>query len=225
MNGVEQIISILRKDLLLELRNKDVITSMLVFSLVVVVIFNFVFDPGTDQMRVTAPGILWVAITFASNLGLSRTFAREQENSKMQGLLLCPIDRSNIYVAKVVGNVIFILIVEAITVPIMVVLYDLAIGKVFGMLMLILLLGTIGFASVGTIFSAISANTRSREVMLPILLFPVSVPVILSAIKSTAYLLNGRDINQVWSWVKMLIGFDIIFFVVSFLLYKYVVEE
>jgi len=225
MKTGEQIFSILRKDLLLELRNKDVITSMLVFSLVVVVIFNFVFDPGSDQIRTTAPGILWVAITFASNLGLSRTFAREQENGMMQGLLLCPVDRSSIYVAKVLGNVIFIMIVELVTLPIMVVLYDLSVGPIWAPLILILFLGTFGFASVGTIFSAISANTRSREVMLPILLFPVTVPVILASIKSTSYLLAGRDASQVWSWVKMLVGFDVIFFVVAFLLYEYVVEE
>ena len=198
---------------------------MLVFALTVVVIFNFVFEPGSAQIKTTAPGILWVAFTFASVLGLSRAFAREQEQGMMQGLLLCPVDRSLIYVAKVIGNVLFISMVELVTFPIMIVLFDLSVGKVFFPLLLVLFLGTLGFAGVGTLFSTISANTKSREVMLPILLFPVSVPVILASIKSTAYLLSGREFAEVWSWLRLLIGFDVIFLVICFLLYEYVLEE
>ena len=164
-----QIFAILRKDLLLELRSKEVLTTMLVFALVVVVLFNFVFDPGAEEVKVTAPGILWVAIVFAGNLGLSRTFAREQENGVIQGLLLCPIDRSYLFVAKVLGNIIFIFLLEVVILPVMIVLFDVHVGGAWPMLLLVLLLGIIGFASVGTVFSAISANTKSREVMLPIL--------------------------------------------------------
>jgi heme exporter protein B len=225
MNPLIQILAILRKDLLLELRSKEVITSMLVFALTVVVIFNFVFDPGSTQMQATAPGILWVAFTFAGVLGLSRAFAREQEQGMMQGLLLCPIDRSLIYIAKVIGNVLFISVVELVTLPIMIVLFDLSVGKILPSLLLVLFLGTLGFAGVGTLFSTISANTKSREVMLPILLFPVSVPVILTSIKSTSYLLSGREFSAVWSWLRILMGFDVIFLVICFLLYEYVVEE
>ena len=225
MKHLIHIKSILYKDLLLELRNKDIITSMLIFSLTVVVIFNFVFDPGSEEMKASAPGILWVAFAFASNLGLSRSFAREQENSNMQGLLLCPVDRSVVFTAKLLGNLIFISLVEVVTLPIMIVLFDLEIGSHLPLLLFILLLGTIGFATVGTLFSAIAANTRSREVMLPIMLFPVTVPVILAAIKSTAYLLAGREFADIWSWVRLLLIFDILYFVACFLLYEYVVEE
>jgi heme exporter protein B len=225
MNTLRQVYTILHKDLLLELRSKDIVSTMLIFSLTVVVIFNFVFDPGSDEMRTSAPGILWVAFAFASNLGLSRSFAREQENSMMQGLLLCPVDRSAVFSAKVIGNVLFISLVELITLPVMVVFFDLSIGAVWLPLLATLFLGTMGFATVGTIFSAISANTRSREVMLPIMLFPVTVPVILAAIKSTAYLLSGRDMGQVWSWLRLLIAFDVVYFFACFLLYEYVVEE
>ena len=220
-----QIFAILHKDLLLELRSKEVLTTMLVFALVVVVLFNFVFDPGAEEVKVTAPGILWVAIVFAGNLGLSRTFAREQENGVIQGLLLCPIDRSYLFVAKVLGNIIFIFLLEVVILPVMIVLFDVHIGGAWPMLLLVLLLGIIGFASVGTVFSAISANTKSREVMLPILLFPVTIPVILSSIKSTAYLFAGRELSEVWSWLRVLVGFDVVFFVVCFILYEYVIEE
>jgi len=223
--SLRQVATILHKDLVTEMRSKDIVISMLVFSLIVVAVFNFIFDPGSEQIKTTAPGILWVAIIFAGNLGLSRSFAREHENAMMQGLLLCPVDRSLIFVAKVIGNIIFISIVELISVPIMIVLFDLSIGAVFWQLVLILLLGTIGFAGVGTLFSTISANTKSREVMLPILLFPVSIPIILSAVKSTTYLLNNSTVNNVWSWIRILIAFDLIFTVVCFLLYEYVLEE
>lgn len=225
MLALTQLYTILHKDLLQELRSKEIVITMLVFSLTVVVIFNFVFDPGSAEMRATAPGILWVAFVFASNLGLSRSFAREQENSMMHGLLLCPVDRSLLFTAKVIGNILFITLVEIVTLPVMVIFFDLEVGRLWPLLLAILLLGTAGFATVGTIFSAISANTRSREVMLPIMLFPVTVPIILAAIKSTSYLLAGRELADIWPWLRLLIGFDVLYFFVCFLLYEYVVEE
>ncbi len=222
---IRDIMTIIYKDVLMELRSKDILLSMLVFALIVVAVFNFIFDPGSEHMRATAPGIMWVAIIFAGNLGLSRSFAREHENALMQGLLLCPVERSTIFIAKMIGNVIFISIVVAISLPVMIILFDISVSGVFGQLILILLLGIIGFAGVGTLFSTISANTKSREVMLPILLFPVAIPIILSATKSTTYLLNGTNLDHVWSWIKILIAFDLIFTVICFLLYEYVVEE
>lgn len=225
MNALRQIGAILHKDLLLELRSKDVVTTMLIFSLTVVVIFNFVFEPGSAEMMTTAPAILWVAFAFAGNLGLGRSFAREQENSQMHGLLLCPVDRSAIYAAKMAGNFLFITIVEWLTLPLVVVFFDLTISNIWWPLLATLVLGTLGFSAVGTIFSAISANTRAREVMLPILLFPVSVPVILASIKATSYLFAGRAMTDVWSWLRLLIAFDVIYFIVCFLLYEYVIEE
>ncbi len=225
MIALKQILAILRKDILLELRSKDIIVSMSVFAFIVVIVFNFTFDPTTQQIKLSAPGILWVALLFSGNIGLSRSFAREQENSMMQGVLLCPVDRSLIYVAKVIGNVIFMTIVQLIILPVMVILLDLSVGHILPQLLVVLFLGTLGFAGIGTLFSTISANTKSREVMLPILLFPVAVPVILSATKSTAYLLSGKDIGQSLPWIKLLTGFDVIFLVICFLLYEYVIEE
>ncbi len=225
MNFLQPIRSILLKDLLLEWRNKDILVSMLVFSLTVVIIFNFVFDPGSPEMQATVPGILWVAFVFASQLGLSRSFAREQENGRMHGLLLCPVDRSLIFTAKMLSNLLFILLVEVVTLPVMTVLFDLRFHQQWPHLLLVLGLGAWGLATVGTLFSAIAANTRSREVMLPILLFPVSVPIILASIKSTSYLLSGRNVQDIAPWIRLLIAFDVIYFVVCYLLYEYVVEE
>jgi heme exporter protein B len=225
MKTINSIFTILHKDLLLELRDKQVIVSMLVFALIVVVVFNFMFDPGTDYIRLILPGLLWVVIIFAGSLGFARSFAREQENGRMHGLVLCPIEKSYIYIAKLLGNILFLLIVEMITLPILVVLYDISFSSSWLPLAAVLFLGTVGFASVGTLFSAISANMRSSEVMLPILLFPVVVPVILTATKSTSALLQGGDFQQIWGWLRLLLGFDIIFLVICFLLYDYVLEE
>lgn len=225
MSGWRQIFGILRKDLLIELRSKEIIMTMLMFALTVAVLFNFVFDPGSVEIKTTTPAIFWVALIFAGNLGLGRSFSREQENGAMQGLLLCPVDRSLIYAAKMLGNMIYITAVELIVLPVMVVLFDLSLGDRWLLFLLILFLGSWGFSGLGTLFSAMAANTRSREVMLPILLFPVSVPVILAAVKSTAYLLNGRDWPEIWSWLRLLMVFDVLFFTICFLLYEYVIEE
>lgn len=222
---VRQISMIIYKDVLIELRNKDIIISMLVFSLIVVVVFNFIFDPGSEMIKTTAPGILWVTILFAGNLGLARSFAREHDNAMMHSLLLCPVDRSAIFIAKMLGNILFIVIVEAVSLPIMVILFDISVRDILWPLILILVLGTIGLAAVGTLFSTISANTKSREVMLPVLMFPVSIPLILAAAKSTTLLMSGSTLAQVWSWIKILIAFDVIYTVLCFLLYDYVVEE
>jgi len=225
MMALLQIWTILRKDLLVELRSKDLVVSMAVFALVIMVVFNFAFDPGAPQLQSAAPGILWVALIFAGNIGLSRAFAREQENGGMQGLLLCPVERSNIYIAKVLGNMIFMGITQIIVLPVMIVFYDLSVGAAILTLLLVLFLGTLGFAATGTLFSTIAAQTRTREVMLPILLLPVSTPIILCATKSTALLFKGAALSQILSWIKILIAFDVIFFVLSWLLYEYVVED
>ncbi len=225
MNTLKHIGALVYKDVLIELRSREVIWSMVVFAITVLVIFNFIFDPGTDIMQKTAPGILWVAIIFSSNLGLNRTFVKEQEAGNMQGILLTPMDRSAVFLAKMLANVIFISAVQVIMLPVMIILYDLPVTGTFGLLLLVLFLGILGFASVGTLFSAIAANTKSREIMLPILLLPVTVPVILGAIKSTQYLLSAEPLSKVYPWMRLLIGFDVIFFVVCYLLYEYVIEE
>jgi heme exporter protein B len=225
MKVLHQLFTIIRKDLLLESRSKEIITSMIVFSLMVMAIFNFIFEPGSMQIRSATPGILWVAFIFSGSLGLSRSFALEQDNAMMRGLLLCPVDKSVIYVAKVSANILFMTCVQLISLPVLIVLFDVDLLSVLIPLLLILFLGSAGFAGVGTIFATISANTKSREVMLPILLFPVSIPVILSAVKSTTCLLVGNQSQQLWSWLKILIAFDLIFIILSFLLYEYVLEE
>ncbi|OQX89053.1 hypothetical protein B6D60_00030 [candidate division KSB1 bacterium 4484_87] len=225
MKSLFPILTIAWKDALSEFRSKETISSMVIFCLIVVIIFNFMLEPGSTLIKEMVPGILWIAITFAGILGLNRSFIYEVDQGCLLGLLLCPVDHIVIYFGKMLGNLLFILIMEVILLPLMVVLFNLSILSIIAPLTLILLLGTLGFSAVGTLLSAISVNTRAREILLPILLFPVSIPILMAAVKSTNHLLQNGSIGEAMPWIKLLIGFDIIFLTVSSLLFEYVVED
>ena len=218
--------SITAKDLRLELRSKEASSSMLVFSILVMFIFGFAFDPGRHDLAAMAPGMLWVAFSFAGVLGLNRSFAVEKEQDCLHGLMLCPIDRSVIYAAKLLSNLILLLLVETITLFLFIFMFGLeqALG-VLPQLALIILLGTLGLGAVGTLFAALANNTRAREVLLPILLFSIVIPVILAAVQATDQVLAGRQGAAYSSWLKILAAFDIIFVAVSWLIFEYVIEE
>lgn len=225
MDFLKKVWVIVWKDLVIELRTKEMFSAMFVFSLLVVIIFNFAFEPGMAYMKDVAPGILWVAITFAGTLGLNRSFINEQENSCMQGLMLAPIDRGAIYLGKFLGNLIFILIMEAIIFPIFVIFFNLRIFNILPQMILIALLATTGFSAVGTLLASMTASTKTREVLLPILFFPLVVPVIIAAVKATGRVLNGDSLAMAANWLKILSAFDIIFLVLCFLTFEYVIEE
>ncbi len=225
MKFVKQVAAIAWKDILSELRTKEMLSSMLIFCLLVIVIFNIAFDPGSSYLEELVPGILWVAFTFAGTLGLNRSMISEQENGCLQGLLLCPIDSSAIYVGKLVGNILFILLAEVIILPLVAVLYNVTLLPVLVKLLVVIGLSTLGFSAVGTLLSAMAVNTRTREILLPILLFPVEVPVIIAAVKSTARILQGEPWSEFALWLKLLISFDVIFLVLCFLTFEYVIGE
>ena len=210
---------------MVEMRTKDLFSAMFLFALLVIIIFNFAFAPGTGNISQLAPGILWVAFTFAGVLGLNRSFIFEKDRGSLQGLMLSPVDRGVIYLGKTLGNIIFISLVELITLPLFAVFFNLSILHLIPRLALVLLVSTVGFASAGTLLAAVSVNTKAREVMLPVLLFPIIIPVIIGAVKSTGKILDGAPLTEVLSWLKLLIAFDIIFLIVSFLVFEYVVEE
>jgi len=217
--------AILWKDIMLELRTKEMFSSMFVFALLSMIIFNFTFELRKENVNQIAPGVLWVAFAFAGVLGLNRSFIIEKEKESILGLMLTPVDRSAIYLGKAFGNIIFMFVVEAVTIPVFAVFFNYSFGPFIFPLILVIMLGTIGFAAVGTIFSAMSVNTRMREVMLPILLFPVMVPVIIAAVKTTSLILQGKPWARGAPWLNLLIAFDIIFMAVSFLLFEHVIEE
>lgn len=221
MTFLSQIQAILWKDIRCELRSKQTWMSMGLFALLVLVIFNFAFDLRVDNKAAIAPGALWVAFVFASLLGLGRTMTSEQEKGSLDRLMLCPVDRRAIYLAKLLGNILFILVVEIIALPIFAALF--AVPLFTGELLPIVLLGTIGIATIGTLFSAIAAATQARELLLPLLVFPLIVPVVIGAVRATGALMT-TSVNEP-PWLGMMLAFDVIFLSVSLLTFEYVIEE
>ena len=218
-----KIFAIFWKDLLNELRTKEIIVSVLVFVMLVVVIFNFAFDSGIDQSDTVASGILWVALTFGGVIGLNRTFAVEKENSRLEGLMLCPVDRAVIYWGKLAGIFTFMLVIAVVITPIFLALFNLPVF--LPRLALIVILAILGFSAVGTLFSALAVNTRSRDIMLPVLFLPVVVPVIIAAVKATGPVLAGMPWGEISTWLQILVAFDIIYLVVATLVFEFVIEE
>jgi heme exporter protein B len=218
-----KIMAIYWKDMLTELRTKEIIVSVLVFALLVLVIFSFAFGTGTGMTELIAPGILWVALTFGGVIGLNRVFTVEKENSRLEGLMLCPVDRAVIYWGKLAGSFTFMLAVAIVVTPIFLALFNLPVF--LPRLALIIVLAVLGFAAVGTLFSALAVNTRARDIMLPILFLPVVVPVIVAAVKATASVLESRPWADMLVWLQILIVFDIIYLVAATLVFEFVVEE
>lgn len=219
---LKQIYYIVAKDIRMELRTKELFNSMFLFALLALVIFNFAFA-GEMPYRVLA-GALWVAFLFASVLGLNRSFVKEHDKGCIEGLLLAPAERSVIYFAKFIGNLLFILIVEIFTIPLVSIFFSRK--EIFENpleLLGILVLGSIAISSIGTILSAITVNTKTRELLLPILLFPLILPVIIGAVEVTSYIFQPE--GSVIQWLRLLVVYDIIFVLVPFLMFDYVVEE
>ena len=220
---LRKVLAIIHKDIIAELRTKEMFSSMFVFALLVIVIFNFAFDLRVANVKQVAPGVLWVTFIFAGMLGLNRSFILEKDKGCLEGLLLAPVDRSAIYFGKMLGNLIFMSVVEAIVLPIFWVLFNPPLFR--PALVLVIVLGTCGFAGVGTLFSAMAVHTRAREVMLPILLFPIVVPLMIAAVKITGGLLDGQPLSEMRNWLNLIVSFDVIFLTVSYMTFDYVVEE
>ena len=225
MNFFNKVLTIVWKDFIHELRSKEMLISMCVFSFLVIIIFNFAFPPGVEDVDRIIPGILWVAFIFSGLLGIGRSFGVEKDKGSLQGLLLCPVGRGTIYIGKMVGNFIFMSMMEAFTLVIFAVLFNVDLLPILGPLVLIIILGTVGFTVVGTIFSAMSANTRARDVMLSMLVFPIAVPLIIASIKATGKILDGGFLADIYPWLKILVGFDLTFLLISYLAFQFVVEE
>ncbi|MCC6173689.1 MAG: heme exporter protein CcmB [Chloroflexi bacterium] len=210
------------RDLVAEARTREVVGGGVAFALLVLVVFNFAIDLRLDNAVDVAPGILWIGFAFAGMLGFGRTFAAERERGTLDGLLLAPIDRGAIYLARVITNAVLMGIVEAVALPAFVALYNVTLA--WGPALLVVVLGTIGFSAAGTVVAAIAANTRAREVMLPLLLLPLAVPVLIASVKATALALGAHPVEEL-PWLQLLAGFDVILVATSFLVFEYVLEE
>lgn len=220
---IAKVFAIVRKDLLAELRSKEIAVSILLFALLVIVVFSFAFDPETEAVEIIAPGVLWIAFTFAGMLGLGRLLAAEKEKGGLDALMLCPVERDLIYWGKLVGVFLFMLIVEAVITPVFLVLFGLRLW--IPELGLISVLGTLGFAAVGTLFSAMAAHTRARDITLPVLFIPVTIPVIIAAVKAAEAAIGGEPFSEMVSWLGIITAFDAIFLTVSGFVFEFVIED
>lgn len=215
--------AIIWKDLAAELRSRELLSAMLVFALLVILIFNFALElEGTARANLTS-GVLWVTFAFAGTLGLNRSMATEKDRGCLDGLLLAPVDRSAIYFGKAIGNLIFMLLVEVIVLPVYSVLYN---TNLFNPgLLLVILLGSIGYVAVGTLLSSMAVQTRTRDILLPILLFPIIIPVLIAAVKASSAFLQAFELSEILPYLNFLVVYDIIFIAVAFMVFDYVVEE
>jgi heme exporter protein B len=218
-----KVLAIVRKDTISELRTKEVVSSVLVFTILIIIIFNFAFSANYELAKSMAPGILWATFAFAGVLSLNRAFVAEKEQGCLEGLMVCPISRDVIYVGKMVTSLLFMLIIEMVTLPIFTLLFN--VNVISLQLIAIVILATIGFVAVGTLFSAIAINTRARELVLPILFLPVVVPVVISAVKASGLAIAGEPWSQLYSWLLILLSFDVIFITLSYLIFSHVIEE
>lgn len=224
MTTIRAVAIILGKELRLELRTRELLAATIVFALVVVVLFSFAFDPTPAESRRYGPGLLWIAFLFAGSLMLNPSFAREQINETLDALRMAPVSSFAILLGKILANFIFMSLAELLLVPIFAVLYNVSLAGILGRLVLVLALGTLGLTVTGTVFSAISAHARMRELLLPLLLLPVLTPLLIAAVESTASLFAEQPMMD-RTWVVFLAGFDIVFLTASWLLCDYLMED
>ena len=212
-----------RKDFLLEVRSKDVVLPVFIFSFLVVVTFNFALESTSNTANLIVPGILWVSVLFGAMVGFGRMFLSESEQGAFQGLLTAPIGRDVIFFGKVISNVLFLLLIESILLPILVVLFNVTLSPLY--MLYVSIPALFGISLSGMLFASISMNMRAKEVMLPILFLPVVVPIILGAVESTYAVMNGDNLDQFLKWITLMIVFDLIYSVLGPVSFTMIVED
>ncbi len=222
---VRQIQAMVYKDLVIEFRDRQAILSMSLVAFLVLITFSFAFETqGMETARI-APGLLWVAFLFSALLGMNRAFAGERENRTLEGLLLCPVSPWGIFLGKLLSTFIITAVMVTFTLIVFTILYNVSIWGCLKSLLVILFLGTAGLAAIGTLFSALCAAGRARVLMFSVLVFPISVPVLLASVKATALALEGASATALWPWLKILVGFDVVFLLVAYLTVGFIMEE
>lgn len=214
-----------RKDLLVEYRSRTAILAAIAFVVLVLIVFNFGRDPTAVSNVDLAPSILWVTFTFAAILALNRAFQLELENQSLDGLLLAPIQRSSIYLGKLIANLVFVAMIELIGVPLLALFFNVRILPIVGPLAVVVALATVGFVTVGTLFSAMTVRTRFAELLLPVVLLPFMIPPLIWAVLATGRLFAGRPLSEIAGELKMLAAYDIAFVAVALLLFPATVNE
>lgn len=222
---LNQALAIFKKDIKTEWRTKERLSAMAFFAFLVVLIFNFAFEPESPIMKSAAPGVFWIATTFAGLLGLNRSFAIEKHNDCLMGLRLSPADPGAIFLGKMLGNMVTMLCLEILIFPVLIIFLNIEVTGSLLLLILPVIIGTLGFAAVGTLFAAMSVNTRLQEALLPILTLPVLIPALLSAIESFRSILAGAPFSEITSWITLGGAFAGLFVAACLLLFEYVLED
>ena len=225
MNFFKTIQWVVWKDLISELRSRETLSSMLFFALIVILVFSFSFSMDQDAARELIAGIIWVAFAFTGIIGLGKSFSAELQNDCIEYLQISPTSKGAIYLGKMASNLLFMLVVEVLLFPLFVVFFNLDVIEEIGLLLLIFFLATLGLSAVGTLFSALTVQIRAREVMLPVLLLPLAVPVMIAAVEATRGALNADPFNMYAQWLELLAIFNVIFTVASFWLFELILDS
>ena len=212
------------KDLLIDLRRKDTTLSILLFSILTLLVFQFALGDDPELFLAALPGVIWIVSMMSGVLGLGKSFVQEMETGCMGGLLTAPVSRSVLFLGKMLANTLFLLFTQLLFIPFCFILFEIDVKNMF-QLFLVLLFGTVGFSSLGTLLTAMTATVRGKEMLLPILLFPLMIPSLLCVVRLTDFLFFGSHPEEVWSWWKLLLGFDVLLFTLSLLGFEFVVEE
>ena len=222
---LKQTFLLLRKDLRLELRRRDSLLTMFFFGTLLLFVFHFAFDLAPDRVAEMAPALLWLAFLFTGTLGLAQLFQAERDNHCLDALLMSPLDRGALFLAKTGFNLVLMLLVEIVVMPLFWILFNLSSWNLLPQLFLVTLLGTIGFCVLGTLMSAITLRARARELLLPLVLFPLMIPVILATIRCMENVMLTGVLGDAVSWLRLLLGFDVIFLTLGVLLFDWVIES
>ncbi|MDP7046092.1 MAG: heme exporter protein CcmB [SAR324 cluster bacterium] len=212
------------KDVLIDLRRKDNLLSVLLFSILTLLVFQFAMGEEPEVFLLALPGVIWIVFLMSGVLGLGKSYVQEMESGCMGGLLTSPVDRSVLFLGKMLANTISLLLTQLLFIPLCLFLFEVEVQN-WLVLFLVLLFGTVGFSSLGTLLTAMTATVRGKEMLLPILIFPLMVPSLLCVVRLTDFLFFGSHPEEVWSWWKLLLGFDVVLFTLSLLGFEFVVEE
>jgi heme exporter protein B len=217
--------AIVRKDLLAELRAASTIVSMVLLGLLVVLVFNFGAEPGADSAALARSGVLWAAFLFSGVIAVGRSFASEKEAGCLDGLLLCPVDRGVIFLGKFLGNLILVFLTGVVILLFFTLVYNVGITVAWLGLLLLLALASIGLSTLGTLFGAVAAGVRARDALLTVFIFPLLVPLVISAAHCSTLLLDGKSLADAGLWPWLLVVYDVVFLAVSFVVFDFVVED
>ena len=215
---------VLWKDLLTERRSKESLNALFFFTLLLLFLFQFTLGPDRDRLRAAMPGLLWLGFVLAGLLGLGRSFILERENDCWEGLLLTPGDKSAIYLGKLAANIALMAVVEVVVVGLFGLFYNVELGTALGPLAVVLALGTLGLAAVGTLFAAMTAQVRARELLFPVLLLPAQIPVLLATVSATQVVLLGQPLADAGHWLRLLVAADVVYLVVGVLTFEFVLD-